>query len=145
MESGSDYAVVSRLAELREAAGDREGAEQVAGEAAQRGNTYALRQLALMRAKAKDCTGAERLARQAAFAGSTVALVSLTEMWERAGDAHGAERLAREAADAGDSSAVSLLTSMRHGDALWPYGLEPDGAPSTPWETHAQVLGTEGQ
>ncbi|MFJ1876856.1 helix-turn-helix domain-containing protein [Streptomyces chartreusis] len=137
MDSGSAYAVFSRLAELREAAGDREGAEQIAGEAAQRGNTYALRQLALMRAEAKDCSSAERLARQAAFAGSTVALVSLAEVWEKAGDAHGAERLAREAADAGDSSAVSLLTSMRHGDALWPYGLEPDGTPSATWETQA--------
>ncbi|GAA4063829.1 helix-turn-helix domain-containing protein [Streptomyces shaanxiensis] len=136
MDAGGEDAIISNLAELREAAGDREGAEQVAGEAAERGNPIPLRQLALTRARAHDYAGAERLARQAARAGSTVALVKLAEAWERAGDCRGAERLALQAADAGDASAVTSLSAMRQGEALWPYGLDPDGTPSSPWEGH---------
>ncbi|MFJ7201591.1 MULTISPECIES: tetratricopeptide repeat protein [unclassified Streptomyces] len=153
--------VLVRLAELREAAGDRDGAETLARQAADHGNTSALVQLAVLREKAGDREGAELLLRQAADHGNVFdALVRLAELRERAGDRNSAETLARQAADHGNIDALVRLAELReragdrdsaetlarqaadHGalttrytlNRLWPYGLDPDGAPTPPWQ-----------
>ncbi|OJF14497.1 hypothetical protein BG844_09150 [Couchioplanes caeruleus subsp. caeruleus] len=80
---------------LKDRAGDREGAEQLYRQAADRGSTAALEQLARLRERAGDREGAEQLARQAADRGSTVAL-DLVALWRhRDGDCEGAEQLRR--------------------------------------------------
>ncbi|MFH8804232.1 tetratricopeptide repeat protein [Streptomyces sp. NPDC017936] len=60
-----------RLAELREAAGDGEGAEALTRQATDHGDTTALYHLAELREEAGDGEGAEALARQAADHGRT--------------------------------------------------------------------------
>ncbi|MFJ8507597.1 helix-turn-helix domain-containing protein [Streptomyces avermitilis] len=136
-DAGNTFAMVL-IAELRYVAGDRIGAKQVAEQAAQAGNPDALPSLARMREEVGDWEGAERLLRQAADAGNEDAPALLCSLLEKVGDREGAELTAREAADAGNSAAVDRLARMRKisgtaGDALWPYGLDPDGTPSAPW------------
>ncbi|MCX5505458.1 hypothetical protein OG887_40005 [Streptomyces sp. NBC_00053] len=42
--------------------------------------------------------------------------------------------LARQAADHGDTDALALLAGMPSiFNRLWPYGLDPDGTPTSPW------------
>ncbi|MEU4033508.1 helix-turn-helix domain-containing protein [Streptomyces collinus] len=136
-DAGNTLALVL-LASLLNWAGDRIGAELAAQQSAQTGNTDALLFLAQMREEAGDGEEAERLLRRADDAGNEEAVGLLCELWEQAGDRERAERLAREAADAGNPDAVDRITRMRKvggadGEGLWPYGLDPDGAPSTPW------------
>jgi hypothetical protein len=83
----------------------------------------------MQREKAGDRQGAETLAQRAADAGDTNTLVQLAIRREEAGDPQGAEALARQHADAGGYS----LIHGRHLRTLWPYGLDPDGAPSAPY------------
>ncbi|MET7816632.1 helix-turn-helix domain-containing protein [Streptomyces sp. NPDC005395] len=104
---------LSRLAEMRAEAGDREGAEHLARQAADHGDTDALFYLAMMRAEAGDREGAEHLARQAADHGSARALFYLAEMREQVGDREGAELLVRQAADHGSALALLYLAEMR--------------------------------
>ncbi|MFE4336505.1 hypothetical protein ACFRQM_46340 [Streptomyces sp. NPDC056831] len=71
---------------------------------------------------------------QAADHGDRGALTHLAVIWEEAGDRDGAETLARQAADHGNSSVVSHLPEMPEiFNRLWPYGLDPDGTPTSPW------------
>jgi len=127
------------LAELRERAGDRDGAERLLWQATDHGDIDALYYLAVFREAAGDQDGAETLARQAADRGNSDVLVHLAELRERAGDRKGAETLARQAADHG--TLTTRLTILR----LWLYGLDPDGAPTPPWQTSVSApLGQHG-
>ncbi|CAL9335177.1 hypothetical protein SUDANB176_00150 [Streptomyces sp. enrichment culture] len=150
-----------RLARLREEAGDREGAETLHRQFADHGNTLALGRLARLREEAGDREGAEAWALQAADRGSTDALNHLAETREEAGDREGAETLYWQAATRGDFGALFRLVRRRkeagdregletlhrrladHGnirswrkerEELWPYGLDPDGTPTPPWQ-----------
>ncbi|MEV7108692.1 helix-turn-helix transcriptional regulator [Streptomyces atroolivaceus] len=162
VDGGDDYALL-RLAVLREESGDREGAETLIRQAADRGATYGLLRLAELREKAGDREGAEALARQAADRGATYGLLRLAELREKAGDREGAEILAWHAADCGDESALFRLAELREWSgglhaaeilyreiaatgsemtffrarifhAIWPHGLDPDGAPTPSWQ-----------
>ncbi|MFC9344053.1 helix-turn-helix domain-containing protein [Streptomyces sp. NPDC057020] len=124
------------LVELRERAGDRDGAELLAQQAAGRGDTSALVRLVELRERAGDRDGAELLARQAADHG---ALVRLAELREETGDRESAESLARQAADHGATGARYRLTNTGALNRLWPYGLDPDGAPTSPWQQSVSV------
>ncbi|MGW0703035.1 hypothetical protein ACWD0A_27715 [Streptomyces sp. NPDC002867] len=130
---GNTSALVG-LCQMREKAGDREGAETLARQAAHHGNTRALDLLARMREEAGDREGAETLARQAAGHGNTAALYDLAWMREEAGDREGAETLARQAADHGNAEAQVDYDLWEALERLWPYGLDPDGTPTPPWQ-----------
>ncbi|WP_406514486.1 hypothetical protein OG851_42880 (plasmid) [Streptomyces sp. NBC_00161] len=104
---------LSYLAELRENAGDRAGAEVLARQAADHGDTYGLYRLALLWEKAGDQAGAEALARQAADHGSVDALSHLALRREAAGDRATAEALAWLAGDQDDGYALSHLADLR--------------------------------
>ncbi|MFF3431368.1 helix-turn-helix domain-containing protein [Streptomyces sp. NPDC002602] len=130
----------SHLAVMRERAGDRDGAEALARQTADRGHFYALLHLAEKRDEAGDRDGAETLARQAADRGDTAALYLLAEKRERAGDRDGAQALARQAADYGSPQA-HYRRAEKPGifSRLWPYGLDPDGAPTPPWQAPVSI------
>ncbi|MFJ9420386.1 tetratricopeptide repeat protein [Streptomyces sp. NPDC101227] len=156
-DQGSAIALY-HLAIVREAAGDREDAEIQAQEASAHGRPDALYRLAVMRDEAGDEEGAERFVRQAADHGKAAALFHLAMMREAAGDRVGAETLALKAADHHDTEPPYRLVMMReeagdregaqrllrqavdHGstdeilETLWPYGLDPDGTPTPPWQ-----------
>ncbi|MER6314374.1 helix-turn-helix domain-containing protein [Streptomyces sp. NPDC001581] len=120
------------LARKRDQAGDRDGAEALLRQAADR-NVVTLLSLALRLEKAGDRDGIEALARRAADQGRTDALVDLAWVREQAGDRDGAEALARQAADHGHSHPPWYQTKMPEiFTRLWPYGLDPDGTPTSP-------------
>ncbi|MFJ4715778.1 helix-turn-helix domain-containing protein [Streptomyces sp. NPDC088785] len=157
------------LALTREKAGDREGAEDLYRRAADLGAAGALHLLAVRREEAGDRDGAEDLARRAADLGATGALHLLAVMREEAGDRDGAEDLAQRTADLGNTNALYVLAQMRleagdhdgardlyrqvadFGEAgevhragpglkvLWPYGLDPDGTATRPWQPSPPV------
>ncbi|MEU8598976.1 hypothetical protein AB0D07_35695 [Streptomyces globisporus] len=117
---------------MRGEAGDRDGAEALARQAADLGSPDALMRLGEMR-ESTDRDGAEVLYRQAADLGSAHALDRLTVMRENAGDRDGAEALSREAANHASNSAWSRIAGKPSIlTRLWPYGLDPDGTPTTP-------------
>ncbi|MPY36758.1 helix-turn-helix domain-containing protein [Streptomyces adustus] len=123
------------LAWIREEAGDWAGAETLARQAADHGDTNALVRLAGIREEAGDRAGAETLYRQAADHGDTYSLARLAEMREEAGDRAGAETLARQAADHGQTDVLlPVAKQWKVLNGLWPYGLEPDGTPTAPWQ-----------
>ena len=72
------------LAEMREKAGDREGAETLARQAADHGNNGALAYLAMMREGQGTGRAPNTCTRQAADHGNTGALGSLAGLWELA-------------------------------------------------------------
>ncbi|WP_327388875.1 helix-turn-helix transcriptional regulator [Streptomyces sp. NBC_01207] len=137
-----DTEALYQLAEMRERAGDREEAEALARQAAGHGDTMALCLLAGIRERAGDWGSAESLFRQAAGHGDTNALYHLAVVRERAGDREEAEALARQAAGHGYTGTLlyrqpgmwELLSR------LWPYGLEPDGTPTPPWQPSVPAL-----
>ncbi|MEU9671458.1 tetratricopeptide repeat protein [Streptomyces bobili] len=115
------------LARRREAAGDKEEAERLLQQAADHGNIAALYDLALVREAAGEPEGADTLALKAAAHNiDDDALYRLITMREEAGDREGAERLLRQAVDQGSISEPL--------ETLWPYGLDPDGTPTPPWQ-----------
>ncbi|MFD7560701.1 helix-turn-helix domain-containing protein [Streptomyces sp. NPDC059835] len=129
-----DTDALFRLAMMREKAGDHDGAEALLGQAADHGDTDALYRLAVMREEAGDRDGAEALLRQTADHSHTDALYRLAEMREEAGDRGSAEALARQAADHGQASVpYGLAGKSGIFTRLWPYGLDPDGTPTSPW------------
>ncbi|MGW9454313.1 helix-turn-helix domain-containing protein [Streptomyces sp. NPDC055632] len=129
-----DITALDLLAEMREEVGDRKNAETLARQIADRGNTGALYRLVMMREQAGDRKSAETLARQAADHGNTGALYRLAMMREQAGDSKSAETLAQQAANCGATGDLYTL-GMRSGlfSKRWPYGLDPDGTPTSPW------------
>jgi transcriptional regulator with XRE-family HTH domain len=127
----ADAIALVRLSRIRETAGDLVGAERLAVLAAECGSDVGrLNHLALRREKAGDRETAERLAVRSAENDRSLTLCELAVMRENAGDQREAERLAIRALDAGSTMAVRSLAEMRQVDALWPFGLEPDGTPS---------------
>ncbi|MGW7261611.1 tetratricopeptide repeat protein [Streptomyces sp. NPDC054834] len=104
-DRGSANAMCS-LSELRERAGDRQGAEALYRQAADHGHTHAMRRLAVLREEAGDRQGAEALYRQVADHGGDTD--PPTHSWDDAGDREGAEllyelrRLVRWRLEAGD-------------------------------------------
>ncbi|MFF8478623.1 helix-turn-helix domain-containing protein [Streptomyces sp. NPDC015414] len=104
---------LTRLAEVREKAGDQQGAEALYRQAANHGNTNALIRLVMSREEAGDQLGAETLARQAANHGDTLALMHLAGVREKAGDQQGAETLYRQAANHGNAMALIRFAGVR--------------------------------
>jgi hypothetical protein len=103
-------------------------------QAADLGNTSALRELAIRREYEGDPAGAEALAMQAADHGDTSALQELAVLRGFAGDLACAEALAVRAADHGDSSALQVLAALREragdsadADRARRFGLTGDG------------------
>lgn len=156
------------LAEAREEAGDREAAEGLVRRAAEAGHPKALFDLAewrwenddpagaaplyeeagdlgyqaavgclaLLREESGDETSAEALYRQDVdTAGGTASMVLLAVMREQAGDTAAAEALLKRALDA----TTHQITAKDWARSKWPYGLDPDGAPTPPWQP--DVLG----
>ncbi|MFE2473192.1 helix-turn-helix domain-containing protein [Streptomyces mirabilis] len=115
------------LGQLRERTGDEDSAETLYQEAVNAGDTSAMVQLAQLREKRGDREGAERLVQRAANVGHTAALIQLAHLREGLGNLTGAEDLYRQAADCGRP--VYTVSLNR-----WPWGLDPDGTPTLPWE-----------
>ncbi|URM98408.1 hypothetical protein LUW76_30940 [Actinomadura madurae] len=146
------------LAEYREDVGDREGAEVIAHAAATFGDIDPLLHLWRDRLD-KDPEGAESAFQQAAEANGGPSPAHLARFQEEAGDQKGAEAVALKAADAGDFYILRDLERMREkagdvnglntlyrraadaghhrsllgSDQRWPFGLDPDGSPSSLW------------
>ncbi|MFB6627230.1 helix-turn-helix domain-containing protein [Streptomyces sp. NPDC056374] len=136
--SGDTFAFY-HLARRREEAGEWEAAERLLLEADGHGNVFALHHLACMRRRASDREGAESVLLQLVERGDAYALLDLAEMREEAGDREGAESLYLQAANLGDSSDVpprqrGLAETL---STLWPHGLDPDGTPTSAWQTSA--------
>ncbi|MFG2030016.1 helix-turn-helix domain-containing protein [Streptomyces sp. NPDC048825] len=131
-----------RLAWMRESEGDREASEALYRCATAAGDTGALKELAWSREEAGDKAGAETLAQQAADQGYTNVLHGLAAMRESAGQRASAEALARQVADAGGTFIILSKADLRRvmGDERfmpehwWPYGLDPDGTTTSPWQ-----------
>ncbi|MDX3673418.1 hypothetical protein [Streptomyces europaeiscabiei] len=119
---------------MRHRAGDREGGEALAYQAAHHGDTDALNRLAAMREEAGDREGAESLAWQAADHGDTDVLHRLAMTREGAGDREGAESLARQFADHDETTLYRSPIRRELLNKLWPDGLDPDGTPTPPWQ-----------
>ncbi|MFE5656995.1 helix-turn-helix domain-containing protein [Streptomyces sp. NPDC056517] len=134
-ERGNTYAHV-RLAVMREEAGDAVGAETLALRAADLRDTRGLTRLGELREEAGDREGAEAMARHAADHGSISFLVHLIQTREATGDHDRAEGMARHIADRGCPLQLSELAELRTDVffKLWPYGLDPDGTPTPPWQ-----------
>ncbi|WP_328764378.1 hypothetical protein [Streptomyces sp. NBC_00272] len=108
----------TQLALIRDEIGDREGAEQLAAQAAETGDGYSLIELAFMRERAGDLEGSDRLLTQVADTGepgtaTTVALTVLGRRREKAGDLDGAEQLLARAARTGHPGAFTSLARIR--------------------------------
>ncbi|MFI6020577.1 hypothetical protein ACIBCP_23420 [Streptomyces sp. NPDC051287] len=106
------------------------GTEILYRQAANKGDTEALRRLAHLRIEAGDRESAEALYRKAADKGDTEAVHRLACLREAEGDWEGAEILYRQAADVGDVYS-ELEEAFKE---RWPYGLDPDGTPTSPWQ-----------
>ncbi|MFD6990498.1 helix-turn-helix domain-containing protein [Streptomyces sp. NPDC059943] len=143
-EAGNTYALLD-LAERWGRAGNQR-VEDLVQRAAESDDPYALTRLALEREEADDHDSAMELAQRAADAGNTDALFNLVTMREEAGDHDSAEDLLRKAADAGLIRKLALLTHdieqmpdwENVGNRItltgrWPFGLDPDGTPTSPW------------
>ncbi|MFD3472095.1 helix-turn-helix domain-containing protein [Streptomyces sp. NPDC058682] len=124
------------LAHMREEAGDREAAEALARQAAEQGNIHVLYVLATTRREAGDLESAQALARQAAEHGNADAFYLLADMRKEAGDRESAEALVRQTTDYGITGMYYGSTERGEGPPhrLWPYGLDPDGTPTPPWQ-----------
>ncbi|MFE6787848.1 hypothetical protein ACFVFF_36910 [Streptomyces sp. NPDC057680] len=79
------------------------------------------------------------MAREVADHRSPEALFHLAFLREQAGNLDSAESLARQAADQGATGARYRLTNTGALNRLWPYGLDPDGAPTSPWQQSVSV------
>ncbi|MEU3991607.1 hypothetical protein AB0F24_25120 [Streptomyces platensis] len=117
---------LTALARIREQAGDRDGAKAVYRRAADAGHAGAMVRLAELREWAGDQKGAETFYQQAAATGDPDTLIHLARMRDEAGDQEGAETFYQQVADSGELDDDEV--KMR-----WPYGLDPDGSPTSPW------------
>ncbi|MGI3228504.1 hypothetical protein ACRJ4B_36630 [Streptomyces sp. GTA36] len=142
IDMGHSVDILSGLARMWEGAGLREAAEGLYEQAAEAGDITVLKRLAWLREAAGDREGAEALAQQAADNGSGSALYGLAMMREWTGDQEDAQALARQVADAGwsftfgfDKSDWRLFGERTiKPEHWWPYGLDPDGTPTSPWQ-----------
>ncbi|THA33750.1 sel1 repeat family protein [Streptomyces sp. A1547] len=118
--------VLYHLAELRQHRdNDHTGAEDLYRQALTTGDTRALRPLANILEHDGDHANAEALAERAAGYEYFFALIYLASVREKAGHADLAEKLYLRMADSGVVAASF--------DERWPYGLDPDGSPTSPW------------
>ncbi|MFH9244096.1 hypothetical protein ACH4LK_01450 [Streptomyces lydicus] len=124
-DGGNDHALY-RVVTGRDVAQDKEEAERMFGLAADHGNIHLLYRLALAAEADGDRENAETLALKAADRGDPEAPYRLVMMREEAGDQEGAQRLLRQAVDHGGTDEIL--------ETLWPYGLDPDGTPTPPWQ-----------
>ncbi|MDJ0342794.1 hypothetical protein QMK19_23100 [Streptomyces sp. H10-C2] len=132
--TAGDNNTITWLATMRERAGDLQAAESLLRQAADDGYSDAITQLARIRERVGDLEGAEMLLRRAAEAGNDECLTLLVEKRWRFGDEEGAEALLRRAADAREDRRTDGRFGLeRLLKRAWPYGLDPDGAPSLPW------------
>ncbi|MFE5521419.1 tetratricopeptide repeat protein [Streptomyces virginiae] len=121
------------LARRREEAGDLEGAETLFRAVADR-NNITLYLMARKLERAGDRNGVEALVRRAANQGRASALLDLASIWKDAGDQEGAEAVYRQAADCGLTRPPwDQAENPKSFTRLWPYGLDPDGTPSSSW------------
>lgn len=116
-----DTVGLTRLAWMREVAGDQKGAERLTRQAFDAGNADALKQLAVIRHNAGDLKGAEQLYRAAvgANAADNFTLYALAKLRAGAGDWKEAEQLARQAANAGRPDALSMVAFRRGRAGDW--------------------------
>ncbi|MFE7076477.1 tetratricopeptide repeat protein [Streptomyces sp. NPDC057620] len=122
---------LNRLGQLREEAGDQDGAEELYRRAAERGSSAAANRLSRMLDEAGNGESAEDLARQAADHGNPDILYRLGQLREKTGDQEGAKRLYRQIADRGQ--ARHMPPSRSAFGERWPDGLDADGQPTPPW------------
>ncbi|MGW0995389.1 hypothetical protein ACWD5V_19200 [Streptomyces sp. NPDC002523] len=128
--------VLLALSLMRAKAEDHTSAQKLARQAVEFGDTRALRELAQMREQAGDWAEAERLAHRAADSGDAFVLRRLAELRLKAGDRASAEHLAQQAANVGIRSSWGAFSVLVHAESrhllrtMWPYGLDPDGAPT---------------
>ncbi|MHA4820002.1 hypothetical protein ACXZ65_37270 [Streptomyces aculeolatus] len=120
--------VLISLAHRCEDAGDQAGAERLLRLVADQREAISLVVIASFREEAGDRDGADRLAQLGADHGTSLVLINLAQQRLKAGDRDSAECLARQAADQGTEDLTETLAT------LWPYGLDPDGSPTRPWQ-----------
>ncbi|MGW4506891.1 hypothetical protein ACWENO_19880 [Streptomyces sp. NPDC004436] len=131
---------LTNLAFLRQQAGDLNGAEALYQYAAGYGCSDALYSLAGMRERGGDLASARSFYQQAADQGSDLALHRLTQLRREAGDREGVEALALQAADHGQAGTqYGLAAEPGIHTRLWPYGLDPDGTPTSQWDASTPI------
>ncbi|SED02209.1 hypothetical protein SAMN04490356_6543 [Streptomyces melanosporofaciens] len=163
-DAGSTSALIS-LALVREKAGDQDGAEQLVRQAADAGDASAPNSLARWRQLVEDQDRleqfvrrqdeVEQLARQAADTDAPNDLADYADalndlaiyieaqnqldlIREETRARPETEQFARRNADAGYAASMIDLDARRENGDLWPYGLDPDGTPSAPWDLFTQ-------
>ncbi|MFE3865903.1 hypothetical protein ACFXPT_36620 [Streptomyces goshikiensis] len=94
---------------------------------------YVAYRLAALQDECRDRPGAEELVRHAAPFDDANGLCRLILLREARGDRKGAEDLARQCIEQID---VTLMRGLlpRALSRLWPYRLNPDGAPTPRWQ-----------
>ncbi|MFD7027787.1 helix-turn-helix domain-containing protein [Streptomyces sp. NPDC059917] len=123
-----DYHPLHHLARWRDRGGVREDTEPLYREAAALGDGDALVDLAVSRERDGRHADVEGLYREAADTDDVHALYLLVRRYERGGaPAATTDALYRGVADTGRYGLLFDLHSR------WPYGLDPDGAPTAPW------------
>jgi hypothetical protein len=108
-----DPTALGSLAELRERAGDAEGAIQLYRQAAHRGDRQSWDTLVLLLEQTGDSSGALEVALQAADQGQRSVLWTLAVIRERSGEPANAEAVALLAANRGDVALLGSLAAMR--------------------------------
>ncbi|MFE5860226.1 hypothetical protein ACFQ77_06650 [Streptomyces virginiae] len=119
------------LVTLREADGDRQGADDFAWQVPGGNNLYSVYRLAVLREENGNRRDAEDLVRRVAPFDDAYALCQLILLRTERGDRKGAEDLASQSVAEGDASEGLLPQAL---SKLWPYGLNPDGTPTPPWQ-----------
>ncbi len=126
------YQLAIRKSESQE----RAAAIDLASRAARTGHTKAAHLLAWDLEEAGDAAGAEYWHRQLADDGDDDHLMAVARLRQQAHDTAGALAAYQEAAETGGVDLVHCLNWAQ--ETAWrdlcPYGLDPDGTPSTPWQ-----------
>ncbi|MET8205842.1 helix-turn-helix transcriptional regulator [Streptomyces sp. NPDC005373] len=126
------YQLALRKSESEEHA----AAIELASRAAETGHIKAAQLLAWDLEEAGDIAGAEYWHRRTADYGDDEHLMAVARLRQQAHDTAGALAVCREAADTASIDLVRRLNWAQ--DTTWqdlcPYGLDPDGTPSAPWQ-----------
>jgi hypothetical protein len=112
--STNDATVVSRLAQLRESAGDHAVAERLGRLAVEMGHCDALIEVARVRRSRGHLADADRFVRQAAATGNLPALVEVAQTHERAHRHDEAEATLRPVASHDHPSVLRILARLHH-------------------------------
>lgn len=124
-----------QLAIRKSESGERAAALELASRAAEAGHIRAAQLLAWELEEAGDTAEAEHWHRQLADHGDADHLMALARLRQQANDTAGALAVYQEAAGTAGVDLVHQLNWAQ--DTAWqdlcPYGLDPDGTPSTPW------------